>query len=135
MEFVLDASVALSWCFPDESNDYANMVLQRFKTDTAAVPAIWSLEVSNALVVGYRRSRMSLEQVQTAAKLLSGLEIMVDTVSTVHVLHKTLNVALAYGLSAYDAAYLDLAQRLKCPMATADTKLYQAAKSIGIETL
>ncbi|MCL6633770.1 MAG: type II toxin-antitoxin system VapC family toxin [Alicyclobacillus herbarius] len=135
MTFVLDASVALSWCFPDESNDYAARILNRFKQDTATVPAIWPLEVSNALLVGHRRNRMNLEQIRIATKLLSGLEIVVDEVSASHVFHKTLSLALDNGLTAYDAAYLELAQRLKCPLATTDKQLYLAAQSVGVETL
>lgn len=59
MAFVFDASVALAWCFPDETNAYADALLRRFRDETAMVRAIWPLEVANALVVGVRRSRLT----------------------------------------------------------------------------
>jgi predicted nucleic acid-binding protein len=40
--------------------------------------------------------------------------------------------ALRYQLSSYDAAYLDLALRLRVPVATADGALYDAAVATGV---
>ncbi len=130
--FVLDASVALSWCFPDELNAYADKVLRYFKADRASVPSIWSLEVANALLVGRKRGRMNQEQLQIALSLLSELKISVDVVTPAHVFRHTVPLALGNDLTAYDTAYLELAQRLGCPLATADQRLYQAAQRIGV---
>ena len=55
---VIDASVALAWCFPDEASDYADGVLVALDGRTAMVPAIWSAEITNALLVGERRKRI-----------------------------------------------------------------------------
>jgi len=51
-EVVVDASVALAWCFPDEGNEYANSVLNALEGWTIFVPAIWGLEIANALLCG-----------------------------------------------------------------------------------
>ncbi|MCY0865400.1 MAG: type II toxin-antitoxin system VapC family toxin [Sulfobacillus sp.] len=73
--FVLDASVALAWCLPDETNAYADPVLHRLAHETALVPTIWPIEVTNALVVGIRQGRLTREQ---ALHLLNELPIEVD---------------------------------------------------------
>jgi len=135
MAFVLDASVALAWCFPDESNAYADALLHRFRDETAMVPAIWPLEVANALVVGVRRSRLTPEQLAHASRLLQELPIDVDASLVSRVFDATARLATSYGLSVYDAAYLELAQRLQCPLATADTRLAKAAQACGLELI
>lgn len=135
MAFVLDASVALAWCFPDESNAFADAVLHRFRDDTAMVPAIWPLEVANALVVGVRRSRLTPEQSVHASRLLQELPIDVDASQVSRVFDVTMRLATSYGLSVYDAAYLELAQRLQCPLATVDTRLAAAGKACGLKLI
>ncbi len=70
MAFVLDASVALAWCFPDESSNHAVSIFHRFKEETAIVPSIWPPEVANALVVAMRRGRLNEEQFSLVARLL-----------------------------------------------------------------
>ena len=135
MDFVLDASVALAWCFPDESTEYATNVLRRFTEQQAVVPAIWPLEVSNALIAGNRRGRIGREQIETAVKLLQALDITVDELQLSRTFHATIPLALSHILSAYDAAYIELAQRMCCPLATSDRKLRQAAETAGIEIL
>ncbi len=135
MVFVLDASVALAWCFPDESSDYAVSVLHRFKEGTAIVPSIWPLEMANALVVGIRRNRLNDEQFLLVKRLLKELPIEIDPALIERTFDDTVKIAIAHTLSVYDASYLELAQRLKCPMATADTKLSTAAKTCAIELL
>ncbi|MDA8193565.1 MAG: type II toxin-antitoxin system VapC family toxin [Thermaerobacter sp.] len=135
MAFVLDASVALAWCFPDESNAYADALLHRFREETAMVPAVWPLEVANALVVGVRRSRLTPEQLAHAGRLLQELPIDVDGSLVSRVFDATVRLATSYGLSVYDAAYLELAHRLQCPLATADTRLATAGKAWGLELI
>lgn len=81
MQFVLNCSVAISWCLVDENNDYANAILALMPDCEAYVPAIWSLEVANTLLVAERRNRMTQEQSQLAIALLQSLLINVDVSS------------------------------------------------------
>lgn len=76
---VLDASVALAWCFPDESTSGAEKLLD-LKADgtNAIVPAIWPFEVANALLTAERRKRLSMAQVTAALKNLTLLPIAID---------------------------------------------------------
>jgi predicted nucleic acid-binding protein len=132
---VIDASVALAWCFPDEASDYADGALLALEDRTAMVPAIWSLEIANALLVGERRKRIRQPEVRRFVELLKSLSIVeggqpfADTVSNI------LPLALEHDLSAYDAAYLDVAVRHGVPLATLDAALQKAARAAGVKIL
>lgn len=133
MGFVLDASVTLAWCLPDESSDYAVSILHRFKEHSAIVPPIWPQEVANALVVGMRRGRISDRQVAVATQLLQELPIEIDQPLLTRTFDGVVSIAVKQRLSVYDASYLELAKRLQCSLATADAKLSQAARAVDIE--
>lgn len=133
MHFVLDCSIAISWCLVDENNDYANAILAMMPDCEAYVPAIWSLEVANTLLVAERRNRMTQEQSQLAIALLQSLLIHVDQATDSKALSSTFALAKNEGLAAYDAAYLELAIRLKLPIATLDRRLAEAATRCGVD--
>lgn len=133
--FVLDASVALGWCFGDEELAHAERVLHRLATEPAIVPAIWLLEVANGLAVAERRGRLTAADVGRVRTALAALPIELDVPSLDRVLGDVLELARAEGLSAYDAAYLELAVRLGCPLATADHGLRTVAAKVGVGLL
>ena len=133
MQFVLDCSVAISWCLVDENNDYANAVLLMMPDAEAFVPGIWSLEIANVLLVAERRNRMTTEQSEEAVALLQSLLIQVDTATDANALGATLALGRQEGLASYDAAYLELALRLGLPLATIDTRLAEAATRCGVD--
>jgi predicted nucleic acid-binding protein len=81
MQFVLDCSVAISWCLVDENNDYANAILAMMSDCEAFVPGIWSLEIANVLLVAERRNRMTTEQSSEAIALLQILQARIVTVN------------------------------------------------------
>jgi predicted nucleic acid-binding protein len=132
MQFVLDCSVAISWCLVDENDDYANAILAMMPDSEAFVPGIWSLEIANTLVVAERRNRMTKKQSEQAIALLQSLLIQVDLFTDAKALDTTLNLARQEGLAAYDAAYLELALRLQLPLATLDSRLAEAATRCGV---
>ncbi|MEH1863716.1 MAG: type II toxin-antitoxin system VapC family toxin [Nostoc sp.] len=132
MQFVLDCSVAISWCLVDENNGYANDILAMMPDSEAFVPGIWSLEIANTLVVAERRNRMTKKQSEQAIALLQSLLIQVDLFTDAKALDATLNLARQEGLAAYDAAYLELALRLQLPLATLDIRLAEAATRCGV---
>ena len=133
MKFVLDCSVAISWCLVDENDDYANAILAMMPDCEAFVPGIWSLEVANTLLVAERRNRMTTEQSELAISLLKSLLIQVDESTDSNALSSSLILGRQEGLAAYDAAYLELALRLQLPIATLDTRLAEAATRCGVE--
>ena len=133
MQFVLDCSVAISWCLVDENNPTANAILAMMPDAEAFVPGIWSLEIANVLLVALRRNRMTQEQSSEAITLLQSLLIQVDTATDANALGATLTLGRQEGLAAYDAAYLELALRLGLPLATIDQRLGEAATRCGVD--
>lgn len=129
---VLDASSVLSWCFEDEGNPDADALIERVAADGAVVPAIWPLEVANALVVAERRQRLAAEDSERFIAMIEELPITIDAGTAARAFHETAALARDHGLSAYDAAYLELAMRAELPLATSNEKLRRAATGLGL---
>jgi predicted nucleic acid-binding protein len=129
---VLDNSIAIAWCFADEANAYADAIANRFPGIEAWVPSLWPLEVANALLTGERRGRSTQADTATWTNFLACLPITVDDETNARAWNDTLNLARAQKLSAYDAAYLELAMRKGVPLATLDVKLKAAAVAVGV---
>ena len=135
MTIVIDASVALAWCFEDERSEPADQVLGRLATDDALVPAIWPLEVANALRTAERRGRLGPGEFANAARLLLELPVRVEAIATAQALGGIADLARGLELSVYDAAYLALAARRGLPLATTDARLRRACTEAGVELL
>ncbi len=135
ISFVLDASVALAWCFPDEGTEAGWKLLERAKSDGAIVPSHWALEMSSALLAGERRERIRRDEATDFIADLDTAQIEMDTLTHVRACHETLELAREHGLSSYDAAYVELARRRSIPLATRDRRLAAAARAAGVETI
>lgn len=131
MGFVVDASVTLAWLFEDEASGETEALLERLREERVLVPDIWAYEIANALTVARRRSRITEAQSHAFAELLRSLPIDSMPPPSVTVL---MSVADRHGLSAYDAAYLELAERTGRPLATLDSRLRDAATAAGVKT-
>jgi len=130
---VIDASVALAWCFPDEASDYADSVLLAVENQTVFVPAIWAVEIANALLVGEWRKRIRQSEVRRFIDLIKDLRVIEDGQPFADTVSNVLPLAREYDLSAYDAAYLDVAVRHEIPLATFDRALQRACILAGIK--
>ncbi len=135
MTVVLDASVALSWCFPDEEDEYSDRILDLMMNEEGIVPPVWSLEIANAMVSGHRRGRIDDADMVRAVEVLSGLSITVVGLSVEESASAVASIAIAQNLSAYDASYLYIAMREGVPLATLDSGLRRAAKALGCAVL
>jgi predicted nucleic acid-binding protein len=133
-QFVVDNSVVMSWCFKDETNNYADTVLERLTESAAVVPSIWSLEVVNVLLVAERQKRLSESDSIRFLTLLSQLPIVVEY-ERPEMMKELLALARSNNLSSYDASYLDLAMRKGFPIATLDKMLIEAAIRIDVPIL
>jgi predicted nucleic acid-binding protein len=129
---VVDASVALAWCFPDEASDYADAVLVALEGQRMLVPTVWPLEITNAVIVAERRKRISSPEIRRFVELLEGLAIHEDSLSVAQSVSNILPLAQAYSLSAYDTAYLDVAIRYGAPLATLGAGLAKASRKVGV---
>jgi predicted nucleic acid-binding protein len=128
---VLDASVTMSWAFAREAAPFPVQVLERLKTTQAVAPAVWPFEVANALVDAERRGRINAEQQTEFLERLRLLPITIEHRPAVWLGQQILPLARAHRLTAYDAAYLELAIREGLPLATLDDDLRRAAAAAG----
>jgi predicted nucleic acid-binding protein len=133
MQMVIDTSVTMAWCFEDEATDDTDAALDQLQDDEAVVPPLWQLEVTNVLLVAERRARITEAQATRFLDLLLRLPIRVDASQTD--VPAVLAAGRRHGLSAYDAAYLVLAERLAAPLATLDHKLITASRNAGVPLL
>lgn len=132
MNFVLDASVTLSWAFEDERSQPALEVLERLRQDEAAVASLWPLEVTNGLMAAERRGRLTSADAGRFLHLVRSLPIVIDPVARVRAFEATRSLARKHRLTAYDAAYLELAVRRGIPLVTLDGELQAAAEAEGV---
>lgn len=128
---VLDCSVLMAWVLPDESSHYGEKVREAIVRHTLPimVPPLFFLEVMNVLNVMQRRKRMDQAQVERALQLLQRLPVTVDVeVALLPAIMRLREMMCKHGLTAYDAAYLELAQRRNLPLSTLDQALRCAAE-------
>lgn len=133
MNFVLDCSLTLSWCLEDESNPYADQVQDSFADGSHAfVPQLWMLEVLNVLLISERRQRITQNKSREFISYLKKLPIQTDPHFGYRSWDQIWQLAKDLNLTAYDAAYLELALRNSLPLATLDNKLREAASKSGL---
>ena len=132
MSFVLDASVAVSWAFPDEQAASAEKARKRLRDEPAVTPEIWWYEVRNSMLVGERRGRITRASIDAFLKSLSAFAIEIDHAQNGAVL---LDLARRHRLTVYDAAYLELARRRSLDLATLNGALIEAARREQVRLL
>ncbi|MGA7871036.1 MAG: type II toxin-antitoxin system VapC family toxin [Candidatus Binatus sp.] len=135
MSFVIDNSVALAWCFEDQHTQPLMDLLDRVAETGAFAPSLWPLEALNGLLMAERRRRVDARRRQRLAGLLRALPVTLDAETADQAWTATARLAERHRLSVYDAAYLELAQRRKLPLATLDEDLIKAAKALGTTVL
>jgi predicted nucleic acid-binding protein len=129
---VVDASIALTWCFEDEASAETDALLARIRDHGAVVPALWHLELANVLLQAEKRGRITAADVATRLDIIAELPIAVDRETTARAWREILTLARTERLTTYDAAYLELAIRSGLPLLTRDAALAQAAKRLGV---
>ena len=136
MSFVLDNSVAMCWLLNDgrpADISYSLKVLDALTSGFAVVPNLWTLEAANVVARSEAKGLVSEARTQAFVSILMRLNIVTDKATASHALGDTLNLARRYKLSAYDAAYLELALREGLPLATLDADLEKAARKAGVK--
>lgn len=129
-DFVVNASVSAAWFLPQEATAFTEAALQATTTHNVWVPALWQLEVGNLLQSAQRRKRITADKRRELAAAAGALRLEVDREPvTIPALDE---LAARHGLSAYDAAYLELAIRRRLPLATLDEALLEAMSQAGV---
>ena len=135
MSFVVDNSIALAWYFEDEHTPPVMELLDRIAEEGAVAPSLWPLEALNGRLMAERRKRLDRRSRQRLANFLHGLPVTLDMETADQACTISARLAERYRLTLYDAAYLELAQRRKLPLATLDQDLMSAGKALGIALL
>jgi predicted nucleic acid-binding protein len=128
---VIDASVTLSWVYTDEHSAASDALLARVADQGAVVPALWRLEIANALQAGIKRKRIDASYRDAAIRKLVLLPIEIDPDTNDYAWTTTLQLAKAHPITVYDASYLELTLRRNLPLATRDDQLARAAVNAG----
>jgi predicted nucleic acid-binding protein len=135
--FVLDASVALAWFVDRPTAPYADHIRELLlRGDRAIVPALWQLEVANGFIIAERRGVLTSSDTVDALQdldivIAQAIEHSQDSVS----MRRALQAGRKFGLTAYDAVYLETALGQDLPLATLDRQLKAAASKAGVEIL
>ena len=124
---VIDASLFGPLLIPDETPELHADLMPIMLEGRALVPQHWRLEIANIGVIALRRQRVSRDNMLAGMASIDGFKIETDDQTTNHSLGRTLELALKHGLTSYDAAYLELAQRRDVPIFTRDQRLADAA--------
>jgi predicted nucleic acid-binding protein len=130
---ILDASVTIAWYFQDETTPYTESILDLVTSGSeAVVPALWPYEIANVLALAERRRRTTWASIRGFLDRLYAIPVRVDEGGMSITFEQVLSTARERRLSAYDAAYLELAVREALPLATLDRDLRKAADAVGV---
>ncbi|MGB8266488.1 MAG: type II toxin-antitoxin system VapC family toxin [Candidatus Velthaea sp.] len=132
MSIVIDASIAIAWSFPDERDAESVAAGRYVLRERALVPALWRWEVQNVLRNAEKRGRISEDTTSHILRSLAALPLSVDPSSTEVTFGAELQLARRFALTAYDAAYLELAVRRGIRLATKDAALRAAAEQLDL---
>jgi predicted nucleic acid-binding protein len=135
VSLVIDASMTIAWLFRSQPSERSRSVLRRVVTEGATAPSIWRLEVANVLRTSVRRGHCTEEYAEGCLRRLGKLRIAVDPETDRNAWGATRELSRAHNLTLYDAAYLELAVRLRQPVASLDIALLNAARAAGLESL
>lgn len=133
--FILDASVAVAWCIDDEASAQTDALLVRAGDGGIVVPPHWHLEVSNVLLMAEKRGRLQSGAAEIRLQTFTKIQIEVDDEMAAQAWTRVREIAQRQNLTAYNAAYLELAARTILPLATLDRALADAARRVGVALL
>ena len=134
--FVADASVAIGWVIGSQATDLTRKALSlAVEGAEVHVPPLWFFEVANSLLVAVRRKLLSEADLRAGVDAALHFQMILDSLATNQALGETFELARRFGLTGYDATYLELSRRLALPLATRDVALGAAAKKCGVALL
>ena len=135
MSVVVDASLAATWFFEDESTPDTESVAEQVVSDGGLVPQLFSLEIANVFLLSERKGRLPAGHVDRYLDRLEQMELQVDLETAEQLRSTTIELARVERLTVYDATYLELALRKQLPLATLDRDLAMAARRRGITVI
>jgi predicted nucleic acid-binding protein len=134
--WVIDSSVGFAWIHPNQATPETEHLLEAVEEGaTIVVPVLWFAEIANSLLVLQRRKKLTAEERKAALDILSKMSFTIDEEAGRAAFAKTSELAEKYGLTVYDATYLEVALRRKLPLASRDDALNSAARKCGLKVL
>jgi predicted nucleic acid-binding protein len=134
--FVADASVGIAWSVISQASADTEELLDRVQAGTPfIVPVLWPYEIANALLMLARRKRLTPGEFERALLGLESLSPLIDDEGPRRAANEVTDLAERLGLTVYDAAYLELAERRGLALASRDAALNEAARTCGVKTL
>jgi predicted nucleic acid-binding protein len=132
--FVADASVAIAWVHPAQATPETDAMLDRLAAgDSLVVPALWPLEVANALTVLRRRRKLTPDEARSAIEIIRELPLVIDYEAATMAFTRLVDLASENELTVYDATYIELATRRQLPLASNDEQMKRAAIRLGVD--
>jgi predicted nucleic acid-binding protein len=133
---VLDGSTTLALLLHDERSPYTVRAYEVLESGRLVyVPSLWWLETANGLLMAERRKRISQVEISELVQVLHAMAVITDEETASRSATETFSLARQYGLTIYDAAYLELAIRRDSTLATVDKALAKASVAAGVELL
>jgi predicted nucleic acid-binding protein len=132
---VIDASIAVTWCFADQATPETDRLLDQVRDEGAFVPTLWRLELANVLLQAEKRGRIDADDVEKRLSLIAQLPISIDPEANSRAWREVVDLARNEGFTSYDASYLELALRRRIPLMTLDRDLAAAAKRRGVDAV
>jgi predicted nucleic acid-binding protein len=120
--FVVDASVAVKWFLPEDHSRAAQRLLE--DGHDLSSPDLVRAEIGNVMWKRWRRGEISAEAVNDVLRDLERLPLRIETSQPL--MAAAWAVSERFDRSFYDGLYVALAERERCPLVTADRKLYNA---------
>lgn len=127
LRYVLDASVGIKLFIEEEFSDKVQRLFAKLADDPQSefhIPDLFYIECANILLKYTRRYDRPLENSLDDIRDLNELALRVT--STAELIEDALALAAEKNLTAYDACYAVLAQKLEIPLVTADAPLAKA---------
>jgi len=134
MRYVIDCSFSAALFLPDEKSvEVREFFIKHEKENNITIPLLWWYETNNVLNTAIKRKRLKREDAEAVLRLFGKLALETDTAFGDGYTQDLLSLAQSYGLSSYDAVYLELAVRKKAMLMSLDMVLLSAAKKCGIK--
>lgn len=130
MSFVADNSVIVGWFVASQGDADTEALLERAATEDVHVPFIWRAEFAAVLLALSHNRRLPPAKAPVILDAIDRLDLVYDASPPSS--RTLVEIGRRHSLSAYDACYLELAMRLRLPLAARDAPLRKAAARAGV---
>lgn len=128
MPIVTDTSVIIAVLLNESTK---KKIIEVTKGQELIAPDSLKWEIGNAFSAMFKRNKISLEQAISGFKIFNKIPIRYPKTD----FYNALTLSHENNIYAYDAYFLSLAQKHKCPFITLDGPLQKLASQMGIKII